>query len=221
MPSLSSHGVAAYVATKRHSPVEYSNRHRWFGLESLGRTPVKSEDRDRHVSYTGSPEPIQDQVWRLLSPRGGAVTDGLRLAAINTVCIIAALILLAVASLVNRLINVMIPLPFLVTAVLLVIVLTAVGVVIWYRYAGLYVRVARGSGRAVKPDVLGGVAGLPFAAIALFMLAAALLQILLGIISFSSDRLIDALRQAGFSGFFFALCAANIAVARAASTKEA
>ena len=42
----------------------------------------------------------------MLSPRGGAATDGLRLAAINTICIIAALILLAVASLVNRLINV-------------------------------------------------------------------------------------------------------------------
>lgn len=172
------------------------------------------------MSYTGGPETFSRQVWGILAPRGGATADGARLAAINTAGIVGALVLLALASFVNRLINLIVGVPFVVTGFILVIVLTGLAGLIWYRYAGLHARVARQSSGRVRPDVFGGVAGLPFTAIAFFLIVTALLQLLFAIISFSGDRLIDALRQAGLALFFFALAAANIVVARAASGQE-
>jgi len=172
------------------------------------------------VNYTGGPEPITQQVRRWLAPRGGATMDGARLAAINVAGIVAALVLLAIASLLNRAINLLLPLPFAVTGFLLIAVLVGLGGLIWYRYATLHGRAARQGGGSAKPDIFGAVAGLPFTAIALFLTATALLQMLFAVISFSSDRLIDALRQFGVALFFFALAAANIVVARIARSKE-
>lgn len=172
------------------------------------------------MSFTGGPEPIWQQAWRALAPRGGPAADGARLATINTVGIVAALVLLALASLVNRLINLVVGLPFAVMAVILAVVLIGLGGVVWYRYATAHTRAARLVGSSSKPDIFGGVAGLPFTAIAFFLLVTALLQILFAIISFSGDRLIDALRQVGLSVLFFALAAANIAIARTAASRE-
>ncbi len=172
------------------------------------------------MSYTGGPEPFSQQVWRLFAPRGGAIADGARLAALNMAGVIAALVLLALASLVNRAINLVIGLPFAVTAAILVVALVAAGGVLWYRYATLHARAARQTSGSPRPDVVGGVAGLPFTAIAFFLLVTALLRLLFAIISFSGDRLIDALRQGGLAVFFFALAAANIVIARVASSRE-
>lgn len=172
------------------------------------------------MSYSGGPEPIPQQIWRMLAPRGRASTDGARLAAINAAGIIAALILLALASLVNRLINLVIGIPFVLTAALLVVALLVLAAIVWHRYARLHVRATRLAGSPLRPDVFGGVAGLPFTAIAFFLLVTAVLQILFAIISFSGERMIDALRQAGVSVLFFALAAANIVIARAASSEE-
>lgn len=146
--------------------------------------------------------------------------DGARLAAINAAAIVCTLVLLALASLVNRLINLVVNLPFAITALLLVVVLVAIGGVVTFRYATLHARASRVAGGASKPDVFGAIAGLPFTAIALFLLATAVLRILFAIISFSGDRLIDALRQVGMSAFFFALAAATIVIARTATSQE-
>lgn len=172
------------------------------------------------MSYTGGPESFSQQVWRILAPRGGATADGARLAALNAVGVFAALVLLALASLVNRLINVLVPLPFVITALVLVAGMIGVAGLVWYRYALLHARAARQTNGNVRPDVFGGVAGLPFTAIAFFLLVTALLQLLFAIISFSGDRLIDALRQGGVSVLFFALAAANIAIARITADRD-
>jgi len=178
------------------------------------------DGKDDRLSYTGGPDSFPDQVWGLLRPRGGATADGLRLAVVNGVGIFVTLILLAIASLFNRLVNLVIHIPYTLVMIALIAVLAICGAYIWYRYSLLWVSATRAHGRALKPDMFGVVAGLPFIVIGLFLLATAVLQLLFAIISFSGGRLVDALQQTGVAAFFFVLAAGCVVVARYASNQE-
>lgn len=172
------------------------------------------------MSFSGGPASFPDQVWGLLKPRGGATTDGLRLAVANGVGIFVTLVLLAIASLFNRLVNLVIHIPFTVIMIALIAVLTCCGAFIWYRYSVLWVKTTRALGGSLRPDVFGVVAGLPFIVIGLFLLATAVLQFLFAVISFSGGRLLGALRQTGIAGFFFVLAVGCVVVARYACNQE-
>lgn len=143
--------------------------------------------------------------------------DGARLAALNVAGIVITAVLLAIVSLITRLIDNVVGVPFVLTGFVTVVGCVALGILVWFRFAtahGIALRQRRGNAR---PDVFGAIASIPFVLIAAFLAVTGLFELLLGVISLSLDRALDAVRQTGLAVFFLVLAAANIIIARAAS----
>jgi hypothetical protein len=108
-------------------------------------------------------------------------------------------------------------LPFVFSGFATVAVIIGLALITWYRYATLHGRRARARGQTVRADVYGAIAGIPFAAVSAFLGVTGSISLLFGLVTFSGNRSLDALRQLGFAVFFLALALANIVIARAAS----
>jgi hypothetical protein len=154
---------------------------------------------------------------RWLAPRGGTVTDGARLAAINAVGLVVALLIVGVMSLLTRLLRHLLPLPFWFTGLVTLLILLALAVFIWFRFATAHGRAARASGRAVSPDLFGVIAAIPFVAVAVILTSSGLFGLFLSIITFSASRAGDAIQRLATALAFLLLAAGNVIIARAAS----
>ncbi len=165
----------------------------------------------------GGPESVFDLLRRWLAPRGSVALDGVRLAAINTVGIVLTAVLLAIVSLLTRLVDGVIAIPFVLTGFVTVVACVTLGVFVWFRYATAHGNAVRQRRGTARPDVFGALASVPFVLIAAFLAVTGLLELLLGIVSFSLERALDAVRQTGLAVFFLVLAAATVVIARAAS----
>ena len=167
--------------------------------------------------YTGGPEQPRDQIIRILGPKGAPIADGVRLAVLNAVGLVAAMVIFVLVSLVTRVINHFTTLPFVFSGFATAVVVVGIALFFWYRYATLHGQRARARGQVVRADVYGAIAGIPFATVAAFLGVTATISLFFGLITFSGDRSLSALRQIVFAVFFLALALANIIIARAAS----
>ncbi len=169
------------------------------------------------MRYTGGPPTTRDRINDWLAPRGGPVVDGIRLAAINTVGLVLALAIVGIVSLLTRLLDAILPLPFIFTGFVTIMLLVVAALWFWYRYAEAYARAVRVRARSVRPDVYGAIAALPFVLLALVLVSVGLFSLFLAVITFSLSRAIDAFQQIIFAALFVGLALANVIVARAAS----
>jgi hypothetical protein len=168
---------------------------------------------DSAQRFNGGPQPIYQRVRSILRPHGGTMTDGLRLAAINVLAIVVGLIVVGI----SRVLDWLLPLPFLFTAFAITLALLVVGVVFWYRYATAHGRVARALGREVRPDVFGAIASMPFVVVSIFLLGTGAIELLFALISFSASRAGEAFVHLGWGMLFLGLTVVVVVVARAAS----
>ncbi|HEX5165964.1 MAG TPA: hypothetical protein VFV93_11255 [Thermomicrobiales bacterium] len=150
---------------------------------------------------------------QLIRPRGGTVSDGIRLAAINGFGLIVSALLIGFISLILRWLD----FPVLLIGFGLVVILVAAAVVFWFRYASAHGKAARTSQRNVRPDVFGAIAAIPFALVGLFLVANGLFGLFLAMVTFSLSRAGDGLERLLFAVIFLGLAATNIIIARAAS----
>jgi hypothetical protein len=167
--------------------------------------------------YTGGPEPAVDRIMRWLRPRGGMIVDGIRLAAINVIGLMIAILWVAAVSLVTRLLDRVIPVPVLFTGFFAVVVALVIGAWIWHRYGAAHGDAARASGTDPRPDVFAAIGASPFVAIAVVLLSFGIFGLFFAAITFSGARLTDSLRQLGFSVLFFAVAVTNLVIVRASS----
>lgn len=150
-------------------------------------------------------------------PTGSTVVDGLRLAAINTVFLIALLIVASIGSLLLRVVNWVVPIPAIFPAFIVLIAFAVFGFVVWQRFATAHGEAAIRRGRQPRPDVFGAVGAIPFIGMALLLLSSGVLSLFFAVITFSGGRSVDALFRILYGGIFVLAAAANLIVARAAS----
>ena len=141
------------------------------------------------------------------------MTDGIRLAVINGIGLVIALLAIGLISLVARLIG----LPHVLISFIIGAAVVAGAIYFWFRYAEAHGRAARARQRSVRPDVFGAVAALPFAILGLLMVSFGLFGLFIAMISFSLSRAGDGLQRLLFAVIFLGLAATNIIVARAAT----
>jgi hypothetical protein len=99
-----------------------------------------------------------------------------------------------------------------------VLVLSALfAVIVWYRYASLYGRMAQASGRDVHPDRFGLIAGSPFGVLALMLLASGLFGLAFSVIGLSFSGLSAAVGRIIFAALFGLLAVGCIGIARLAT----
>jgi hypothetical protein len=166
-----------------------------------------------YSDYTGGPQGTRDLLSQLMSPRGGSMSDGIRLAVINGIGLITGLLLIGLAMLFARLIG----LPHLIIGFVVGVVLIVVAVFFWFRYAEAHGKAARATQRSVRPDVFGAVAAAPFAIVGLMTVAWGLLGLFFAMVTFSLSRAGDGLERLLFAVILLGLAAANIIIARAAT----
>lgn len=147
------------------------------------------------------------------------MVDGLRLAAINTAFLVALLVMVAIGSLLLRIVSWVLPVPVIVPAFLVIIAMAIFGLIVWHRYAKAHQRAALARGRQTRPDVFGGLAALPFIGIALLLVSSGILSLFFAVITFSGGRSVDALVRIMYGGIFALAAAANLLAARAASAQ--
>lgn len=166
-----------------------------------------------YSDYSGGPQGSRDQFTQLISPRGGTVTDGLRLAAINGLGLIFASLIIGVISLAMRALD----LPVILVGFGVAVVFIALAIFFWFRYAEAHGRAARARQRSVRPDVFGAVAAIPFAVVGLLLVASGLFGLFLAMVTFSLSRAGEGLQRLLFAIIFLGLAATNVIIARAAS----
>ncbi|MEZ4568994.1 MAG: hypothetical protein R2849_01405 [Thermomicrobiales bacterium] len=153
-------------------------------------------------------------VRRWLRPTGGAVVDGARLAVVNGIVLLAALILSFVLVLLIRLIRIVIPVPAASPGVIVLVLSVVFGLVVWYRYARSHRRLAQAAGKRVNPDRFGIIAGLPFALLALMLLGSGLFGLAISTIGLNVGGMGAALGRIVFSILFGLMAVASVAIAR-------
>lgn len=166
-----------------------------------------------YSDFSGGPQGTRDQVTQLLAPRGGTMTDGLRLAVMNGIGLVVALLLIGLISLLARVLG----LPHVLISFVVGAALVAVAIFFWFRYAEAHGRAARSRQRSVRPDVFGAVASLPFAILGLLLVSFGLFGLFFAMITFSLSRAGDGLQRLLFAVIFLGLAATNVIIARAAT----
>jgi hypothetical protein len=166
-----------------------------------------------YSEYSGGPHRTRDQITQLMAPRGGTVTDGIRLAVINGVGLVLSMLFIGLISLLTRVVG----LPHVLISFVIGVVVVAGAVFFWFRYAEAHGRAARTLQRNVRPDVFGAVAAIPFAILGLLMVSFGLFGLFFAMISFSLSRAGDGLQRLLFAVIFLGLAVANVIIARAAS----
>ncbi len=166
-----------------------------------------------YSDFSGGPQGSRAQITQLVAPRGGTLTDGLRLAALNGLGLILVALTIGLVSVVMRALG----LPFVLVGFGVAVVCIALAVYIWFRYAEAHGRAARAKQRSVRPDVYGAVAAIPFALVGLLLVSSGLFGLFLAMVTFSLSRAGDGLQRLLFAVIFLGLAVANVIVARAAS----
>ena len=166
-----------------------------------------------YSEYSGGPQSTRDQLVQIAAPRGGTMTDGLRLAILNGLGLILAALVIGIVSVFLRLLD----LPHVLIGFIVGVAFVALGVFVWFRYAEAHGRAARARQRRVQPDIYGAIAGLPFARVGLALVSSGLFGLFLGMVTFSMSRATDGFERLLFALIFAGLAAANIIIARAAS----
>ncbi len=162
-------------------------------------------------------QPANAGVIDWFRPTGSTVVDGLRLAVINTVFLIALLIVVSISSLLLRLANWVLPFPVIFPVFIVVVVSLVLAAFGWQRYAAAHGRMAMARGNQTRPDVFGVLAALPFIGLALLLVSSGILSLFFAMITFSGGRTFDALVRMLYGVVFALAAAANLIVARAAS----
>lgn len=166
-----------------------------------------------YSDFTGGPQSTRDLLTQLIAPRGGSMTDGIRLAVINGIGLIAALVLIGLVSLFMRLIG----LPHVIISFVFGVVLIVFAVFFWFRFAEAHGKAARANQRSVRADVFGAVAAIPFAIVGLMTVAWGLLGLFFGMLTFSLSRAGDGLERLLVAIIFLGLAVSNVIIARAAT----
>lgn len=166
-----------------------------------------------YSEYSGGPHRSRDQITQLMAPRGGTVTDGIRLAVINGVGLVVAMLLIGLISLLMRVLG----LPHVLVSFVIGVIVVALAIFFWFRYAEAHGRAARALQRSVRPDVFGAVAAIPFAIVGLLLVSFGLFGLFFAMITFSLSRAGDGLQRLLFAVIFLGLAVANVIIARAAS----
>lgn len=166
-----------------------------------------------YSDFSGGPQGTRDQITQLIAPGGGTMTDGIRLAVLNGIGLVIALLVIGMVSLVTR----MIGLPHVVISFIAGAGIVAAAIFFWFRYADAHGKAARARQRGVRPDVFGAIAALPFALVGLLLLSFGLVGLFFAMVTFSLSRAGDGLQRLLFAVIFFGLAVANIVIARAAT----
>jgi hypothetical protein len=166
-----------------------------------------------YSDFSGGQQGTRDQITQLMAPRGGTMTDGIRLAVINGIGLVTALLVIGLISLIARLIG----LPHVLISFVIGAALVAGAVFFWIRYAEAHGRAARASQLSLRPDVFGAIAALPFAILGLLMVLFGLFGLFVAMISFSLSQAGDGLQRLLFAVICLGLAATNIIIARAAT----
>jgi hypothetical protein len=162
--------------------------------------------------FKGAPQARHKAVIEWLRPRGGTVTDGVRLAVINAVGLVAAALLFFVLRLIGHFTS----LPLVFSVFFVALALIAVGVWFWHRYAGAHGAAARQRGRTARTDLFAGIGALPFIFVAVLEIFNGVLRLLLALVTFSAHRALTAIETVGIGSVFFGLTIALILIAREA-----
>ena len=117
--------------------------------------------------------------------------DGIRLAAINTVFLVALLVLTSVGSLILRVASWVLPIPVIFPAFIVVIAVVVFGLIVWQRSAAAHRDAVLARGGQTRPDVFGLIAALPFIGIALLLVSSGILSLFFAVITFSGGRSVD------------------------------
>lgn len=166
-----------------------------------------------YSEYSGGPQSTREQIAQLMAPRGGTMSDGIRLAVINGIGLVLVALVIGLVSIVLRALD----LPNVLISFVIGVACVALAVFFWFRYAEAHGRVARARQNHVRPDVFGSIAAIPFALIGLLLASSGLFGLFLAMVTFSLSRAGDGLQRLLFAIIFFGLAIANVIIARAAS----
>ncbi|MGH9176715.1 MAG: hypothetical protein ACRD1H_20260 [Vicinamibacterales bacterium] len=145
------------------------------------------------------------------------MTDGIRLATVNAVGLVVGAFLFALASFVSRVVGLDGGLPVILVLFGAAIAVVCCALFVWYRYAEAHGRAARLGQRGVRPDVFGAIAGLPFVAVGLLLIASGVFSLFWALLTFSLSRAGDGLQRLLFAVIFLGLAAGCVIMARAAN----
>ena len=167
--------------------------------------------------FTGAPVSFIERVRAWLLPTGGAIVDGVRLAAINLAVLIGAFVLLGLMTFIDRAAGWLIPLPLLLPGFFVVLLTAAACLWVDWRYAEAHERATLVRGLIVQPDRFGVVAAAPFIVLAVMLVGTGMLGMAWAVVTLSGSRFVDAIGQIGYGTLFAALSLAVVFVARAAT----
>ncbi len=165
-------------------------------------------------------ESLLATVRRLLAPTGGALSDGLRLATINTVFLIVAFALAFFLALLGRVIDWVLPVPSIGPGIFVLGLSIVFALIVWYRYARTHGRLAQATGRSLHPDRFGAIAGAPFGILALLLLASGLFGLVVSVVGLSFGGVGEAFGRLVFAVLFGAMAAGSVIIARFATRRK-
>ena len=151
-----------------------------------------------------------------LSPTGGTVVDGTRLAVANGLFLVSALVLAFIIALLSRLVDVFVAVPTPNPGLIVLALSILFGIVVWYRFGVAHRRLAQASGRSFHPDRFGIIAGSPFALLALLLLGSGIFGLFISVAGLNFGGFSAAFGRLIFALFFGLLAAASVIVARIA-----
>lgn len=151
-----------------------------------------------------------ETVLRLLAPSGGAYADGLRLAILNTITLIGALIVAGAGALVIAILRWAFPIPAPPGGVAVIVIIALVGLVLWTRF-GRYHRLAgtyqEGSRDAFRMGLIGAS---PFVILAIMLAGSALVGLLLALVSLDPGRAVSGAIRLVYAMLLVGLAALNV-----------
>lgn len=149
-------------------------------------------------------------ILRLLSPSGRAYLDGVRLAVLNTITLLGALIIAGAGAILLAILRWVFPIPGPPGGLVVIVIITLVGLVLWTRF-GRYHRLAGGYHN--QPSDLyrmGLIAASPFIVLAIMLAGSALVGILLALISLDPGRAVSGAVRLVYAGLLIGLAALNV-----------
>lgn len=155
-----------------------------------------------------------------LQPRGGPLADGMRLALINGVCLLLALVVLGLLALASRLAGWLFPAPSVFPAIFLIVLSVVLASLVWFRFGRAYRNAARARNLATQADVFGAIAAAPFIVFGLFLVASGLLGVFAAAITLSPGDVWNAFTRIGYGLLFGVIAIASVVVARVAATDD-
>lgn len=151
---------------------------------------------------------------RWMMPAGGGFTDGIRLAILNGVLILAALIAGAILGLLVNLLELAIPVPDLVSGWIVALAGLAAGVLLWHRFGAEHERHSLMRTQASEPNLVGVIGAIPFIIVGGMIVIGALVQIFVSSITFNGSGVGSGLLRLLLAAAFLGVAAAVVFVVR-------